>query len=65
VANCYDSLAECYMTIGENELAIKYYKMAWEKIETDPTITDQFKEILREGIPQRLDELGSSLDVKT
>jgi tetratricopeptide (TPR) repeat protein len=65
VANCYDSLAEYYMTRGENELAIKYYKMAWEKIDTDTTITDQFRDVLRQGIPQQLEELGTALDVQT
>jgi len=27
-ANPYDSLGEAYMTIGDNELAIKYYEKA-------------------------------------
>ncbi|MFC2088524.1 type IV pilus biogenesis/stability protein PilW [Calditrichota bacterium] len=65
VANCYDSLAECYMTRGENELAIKYYKMAYEKLDTDTTIGDQFRDALRQSIPERLEELGAQLDVQT
>lgn len=65
VANCYDSLAECYMIRGENDLAIKYYKMAYEKLDTDTTIGDQFRNQLRESIPERLEELGAALNVQT
>ena len=65
VANCYDSIAECYMTRGENDLAIKYYKLAYEKLETDTTINDQFREILRQGIQDRLGELGSEINQQT
>ena len=57
VANCYDSLAECFMTRNENEQAIKYYKLAYEKIPSDTTANAQFKQFLKEGIEQRLQEL--------
>jgi hypothetical protein len=63
IANCYDSLAECYMTRGENENAIKYYKLAFEKLKTDTTVNDQFRETLEEGIRNNLKELGSKIDV--
>jgi len=63
VANCYDSLAEGYMVNGQNDLAIKYYRLAYEKLEADESINEQFKEFLKEGIEDRLDELGSSLTV--
>ena len=63
VANCYDSLAECFMTRGENEEAIKYYKIAFEKIETDTTINDNFRNQLRESIPQQLEELHSRINI--
>ena len=57
VANCYDSLAECFMNRNENEEAIKYYKLAYEKIPSDTTATDEFKQFLKEGIEERLEEL--------
>jgi tetratricopeptide (TPR) repeat protein len=57
VANCYDSLAECFMNRNENEQAIKYYKLAYEKIQGDTTATEQFKQFLKEGIEERLQEL--------
>jgi len=57
VANCYDSLAECFMNRNENEQAIKYYKLAYEKIPGDTTANEQFKQFLKEGIEERLQEL--------
>jgi tetratricopeptide (TPR) repeat protein len=63
VANGYDSLAECYLNLGDNENAIKYYKIAFEKLKTDSTLTDQFREFLEENIKNQLDELNSSIDV--
>ena len=62
IANGYDSLAECYMNRGENDMAIKYYKMAWEKIDSDQTINDNFREFLRTGILERLSELGAEIN---
>ena len=63
VANGYDSFAEFYMTIGDNANAIKYYKIAFDKLKTDTTVNDQFREFLEEGIRNKLNELGSKLDV--
>jgi tetratricopeptide (TPR) repeat protein len=57
IANCYDSLAECFMNRNENEEAIKYYKLAYEKIPSDTTANEQFKQFLKEGIEERLQEL--------
>ena len=65
VANCYDSLAECYMVRGENDLAIKYYKLAFEKLDTDTTINDNFRNRLKESIPQQLETLGASVNTQT
>jgi hypothetical protein len=45
------------MNRNENEQAIKYYKLAYEKIPGDTTATDEFKQFLKEGIEERLDEL--------
>ena len=50
VANCYDSLAECFMNRNENEQAIKHYKLAYDKIPGDTTATEEFKQFLRDGI---------------
>jgi tetratricopeptide (TPR) repeat protein len=61
VANCYDSLAECFMTRNENEDAIKYYKLAYEKIPDDTTATEEFKEALKTGIEHRLEELEARI----
>lgn len=61
VANCYDSLAECYMNRNENDKAIKYYKIAYEKLPADTTANEEFKEFLKTNIQDRLDELGSQI----
>jgi hypothetical protein len=45
------------MNRNENEEAIKYYKLAYEKIPSDTTATDEFKQFLKEGIEERLEEL--------
>ena len=63
VANGYDSLAEYYMNRSDNQNAIKYYKIAFDKLKTDTTINDQFREILEEGIRNNLNELGSKIEV--
>jgi tetratricopeptide (TPR) repeat protein len=62
-ANCYDSLAEYFMVRGENEKAIKYYKLAFEKIETDTTINEQFRTQLRESIPKQIEEIHSRINI--
>jgi len=64
-ANMYDSLAECYLTMENTDMAIKNYKTAWQKLESDTTINDNLREVLRTGIPERLEELGSEVDVQT
>ena len=63
VANGYDSLAEYYMNRNDHQNAIKYYKIAFDKLKTDTTINDQFKERLEEGIRNNLKEIGSKVDV--
>ena len=62
VANCYDSLAECFMTRNENEEAIKYYKLAYEKNPDDTTSTEDYKEFLKTNIEERLEELGANIN---
>jgi len=59
IANGYDSLAECYMTRNENQKAIENYNIANEKIPSDTTLTDEFKEFLIENIQDKLEELRS------
>ena len=59
IANGYDSLAECYMTRNENQKAIEYYNIAYEKIPSDTTLTDEFKEFLIDNIQDKLEELRS------
>ena len=62
VANCYDSLAECFMNRHENDEAIKYYKLAYEKLPADTTANDEFKEFLKTNIEERLVELGARIN---
>jgi tetratricopeptide (TPR) repeat protein len=57
VANGYDSLAECYMNRNENQKAIEYYNIAFEKIPADTTIDEEFKQFLRDNIQEKLEEL--------
>jgi len=61
IANCYDSLAECFMNRHENDEAIKYYKLAYEKLPADTTANDEFKEFLRTNIEEKLEELGDGI----
>ncbi|MCP5064820.1 MAG: tetratricopeptide repeat protein [Ignavibacteriae bacterium] len=62
IANCYDSFAECYMNLGDNENAIKYYKIAYRKLDTDSTANDDFKQRVRDGIKESLAEMGSEIN---
>jgi len=62
VANCYDSLAECYMNRNENDKAIKYYKIAYEKIPADTSANEEYKEFLKTNIQDRLAELGTNFN---
>jgi len=52
--NAHDSLAEAYMTKGDKENAIKYYKLA---IELNPGDTDYSKRVLQNS-KDKLRELG-------
>jgi len=60
VANGYDSLGESYMLLGNNQEAIRNYRIAFEKLDSDTTITEQFREFLRENIEDRLNQLTQS-----
>lgn len=55
-ANVYDSLAEAYMTSGNQEKAIEFYRKALAALEDYPD-ENQRNEGLRESIPRRLEEL--------
>jgi predicted alpha/beta superfamily hydrolase len=52
--NAHDSLAEAYATIGDNEKAIKYYKLA---VELNAGDTDYAKRVLQNS-KDKLKELG-------
>ena len=39
--------------------------MAWEKLDADPTINDDFRDRLRIGIQERLTELGAEINSQT
>lgn len=59
IANCYDSLGEGYLLSGNNEEAIKNYQIAFEKLDTDTTLNEDFREVLRESIETHLRELNA------
>lgn len=61
VANCYDSIAECYANLGDRENAIKHYKIAYTKADTDTTIRSEFRTALKRDIPQKIRDLGGNL----
>jgi hypothetical protein len=50
------------MNKNENDEAIKYYKIAYEKLPADTTANEEFKEFLRTNIQDRLEELGSQIN---
>ena len=60
-ANPHDSLGECFVRRGDNANAIKYYKMAYDKLDTDPAINDVFRDRLRTGIKDILEDLGAKV----
>ncbi len=60
VANCYDSLGECYMLMGNNAEAIRYYNIAAQKVDGDTTRSEQGKQFLRDNIEQQLQRLNAS-----
>ena len=62
VANCYDSCAECYFNMGNEEMSIKYYKMAYKKFDSDETANEEFKQRVKDGIIQRLSTMGASVE---
>jgi tetratricopeptide (TPR) repeat protein len=59
IANGYDSYAECYMNLKDNQNAIKYYRIAAEMLPKDTTVTETFRENLKNSIAARLKELGA------
>jgi CubicO group peptidase (beta-lactamase class C family) len=58
-ANCYDSLAEAYLTKGDKERAIELYRKALEIMDAHPEVNARYQG-LRESIPTRLTELGAN-----
>jgi len=58
-ANGYDSLSEAYVQIGNIDMAIHYTRICLEKLPADSTITDNFREIIREACETRLETLGA------
>jgi tetratricopeptide (TPR) repeat protein len=60
VANCYDSLAECYLNQNDKKNALKYYTIASQKLAKDTTATPEFRQSLQASLAQKLKELGSN-----
>ena len=59
VANCFDSLAECFMNRGEYNKSIKCYKIAMKKVTNDETIPAERKQEFIDRVEEQLDELQS------
>lgn len=59
VANCYDSLGEGYLLTGNNQEAIRNYRIAGEKLEADTTINEDFRQVLRESVETHLKQLNA------
>lgn len=57
-ANCWDSLAEAYLTKGERDKAVELYRKALEILDAHPEVNASYQG-LRESIPKRLVELGA------
>jgi tetratricopeptide (TPR) repeat protein len=62
-ANPYDSIAECYQIMGEYQKSADYSRIALQKLETDQTINNQFRENLRQILNQRLQDLTSEVNI--
>ncbi len=58
IANCYDSLAECFMTTGNYTESIKYYKMALDKLDADETLNENGRTAFRERVNEQLKNLN-------
>ena len=63
VANGYDSLSEIYLNSGNTEMALYYSKRCLEKLPADSTISDDFRELLREGSIERIEALGGDTGI--
>ena len=55
-ANVYDSLAEAYMTSGNDEKAVEFYQKALATLDRYPEENERY-EGLRESIPKQLEKL--------
>lgn len=58
IANGYDSLSEIYLNAGNPEMAIYYSQRCLEKLQSDSTINDNFRELLRTANEERIESLG-------
>ncbi|NIO29698.1 MAG: serine hydrolase [Candidatus Latescibacteria bacterium] len=55
-ANVYDSLAEAYMTSGNKEKAVEFYRKALATLDQYPEENERYQR-LRESIPKQLEKL--------
>ncbi|HER44245.1 MAG TPA: serine hydrolase [Candidatus Eisenbacteria bacterium] len=60
-ANCWDSLAEAYLTQGDRERAIELYRKALGILRAHPEANEPYRG-LGESIPRRLRELGAGTE---
>lgn len=57
-ANPYDSIAECYQIQGDFKNAIRYSRIAMQKLPEDKTLDEAFRERLKNILETRLKDLG-------
>jgi tetratricopeptide (TPR) repeat protein len=58
IANCYDSLSEAYLAAGNPDMAIYYSQRCLEKLQSDTTINEGFRNLLRTTSEDRIEALG-------
>jgi tetratricopeptide (TPR) repeat protein len=56
-ANVYDSLAEAYLSNGDKDLAVVYYRKALQAIAGDKTTEKDLLERIKKGAEEKLKEL--------
>ena len=56
-ANACDSLSDGYVALGDKDSALKYAQQTIDLLDTDPNVTPELKQLLREGAEKKIKEL--------
>ena len=59
-ANAYDSLSDGYLALGDKENTLKYAQKTLDTLDTDPNMTPQLKQLLREGAAKKIKDLQAA-----